>query len=144
MTDSPASGPGTIELGGKTYLVSKPTDSDIASIGDYVRKQAKKIYNPVKSLLEDLKDLPKDLQEVALKEAIRLKNDGEPPEQLLVDIMTSPLGARFLAYMLIRKNHPEVTLKDFETLITDDNCMEVYVDLDHASGMDKVKKGLTG
>lgn len=135
-TQSITGGPGTLTLGGTTYLVGQPTEKDMGAIAAFLKQHAK---SPVAALQDDpdFKLLPEDEQRQKLLEAARQKFDQNLPYAgpSILDALTSLHGVRFMAWILIRKAHPEVALEEISCHVTDDNRVAISVQLDIASGM---------
>lgn len=133
--DALAAGKGTIQLGGKTFIVSPPTDSDARSIAMFLRKRAR---NPVQALRDDpdFSLLPPDVQQAKLAEAAARKFDGQALDPVsAMEALMSVEGVRFMALVCLRKNHPDLTLEALAPLITDDNREAVFMELDQQTGM---------
>lgn len=143
-SEAVVSEPGTINLGGTTYLVAKATDRDVFARVKNARKSVLKTFNPIKEVLDSIKDLSvsEDQKTALLMQAHRIKASGEVPPDLVSDYMQSPKGLAFYAWLLIRKNHPEVTLESIQALITEVNAEDVFAELDEASGDSLVRKAL--
>lgn len=135
---------GTIKLADKTLLVSKPTEKDIFSIFQNAKKQSKRLYNPFKETVDALAGLGiSDEQMTAiLLQSARVKNSGEVPIEVITDYLTSADGCAFYAFILIRKNHPDITLEELKKCINDDNCVMIYAELDEASGVNLIHKSI--
>lgn len=132
-------GAGTIRLAGKVFLVGQPTPEDLASIGAYLKKRAK---SPVAALQDDpdFALLSAEDQKARLAEAAKRKFDSQLPFDPMsaLDALTSLEGTRFTAWTLIRKKQPEVTFEEITRLVTEENHLQVSVELDIASGMEKL------
>lgn len=107
-------GAGVITLGGVEYLVAQPTLADKETLQTrlalFVRQQA-------------------------AKQGLRLKPGEGQSSEAILDAMCSVQGVRFLAWLLIRKVQPEVRREDLDAAITEDNCLQVFIELDDACGM---------
>lgn len=136
------SAPGTIQLGGKLYLCAKPTERDVFSVFFYAKKEAKKLFNPFREVIDSLSDLPvtEDQKKELLLQAGRVKSSGEVPYDAISNYLTSPSGAAFYAYVLLRKEQPEVKLEELRKLITEENVLDIFADLDEASGANLIHK----
>ncbi len=135
--------PGTIDLGGQTYLVAQPTDEDFATLRSHLKA---KLDSPLKAIADDLKYLaPADRAE-AIKAAVALKTGGgaELTPQYVQEQLMQPPGAAFLAWLLVRRNHPDVKLDDVKAAVTGDNVLAVLADLKRASGMEAAAGGKVG
>jgi hypothetical protein len=144
MSEELISPQGTIKLGDTTYLVSKPTEKDIFCIYSYAKKQAKKLYNPIKKVLDTINGLEvsKDIIEKLILQAGRVSQSEEVPDEAITDFLISPAGASFYTFILCRKNHPEIKLEDIEKLITEANSVTIFAELDEASGVKLIHKAL--
>ena len=141
--ESIISPPGTIDLGGKTYLVSKPMEKDVFAVAMYAKKLAKRKYNPIRETLDALQGLTasEEAKTAVILQAHRVQSSGEVPADAISDELMGPKGCAFYAWILIRKNHPEVTLEQLQALITEDNAVVVFADLDEASGAKMIHRG---
>lgn len=136
--------PGVMELGGRDYLVSPPSDGDIFMLMQYVTKVAKKAYSPVKEAVEMCKglDISKEAKDTIILEAYRSGNSKEVPAERINEVMMSPIGCRFFAFLLCKKEQSEIKMDHFKEIITEDNWVEVFSQLDTASGMDFIHSGI--
>lgn len=128
--------PGTIKLGEKTYMVAQPTDKDMGAIAAFFQRRAK---SPVAALQDDpdFKFLSADEQRERLAVAAKKKFDQALPfdAHSMLSALTSVEGVRFMAWLLIHKADPSFTPELAASLITEENCVAVSVQLDDASGM---------
>lgn len=136
--------PGTISLGGKTYLVGQPTPDDMRAVAVFLGKR-------VKSPLQKLVDSPAwaRLTEAQQDRLLARTMDVSPDDVSVggddaMHILTSVDGCRFLAWLLIRKRHPEITAAEIAGAITEENAEQVFVDLDEASGILSLEKNSGG
>jgi hypothetical protein len=134
---------GTLVLGGSTYLVDPITDTIFGTIGKWLRKRMK---NPLAAIADDLKHLPKHLQEVAVKEAVALKAGGgaEMTRAYLEQQLFEPEPCAFLVWLLIRGNHADVTHEFLIPLVTEASPERVLSELYSAAGLDDMEKNRTG
>lgn len=130
---------GSIELGGRSFLVSQPTQQDTATLGKYLLGMAQ---NPLKAMAAELEGLPPELQKMAIDSAIKLKmsranvpTTEEESKGILMAMLFTPEGCRFMAWILLRKEHPDVTLEMLKGLIHDGNYFDVLTTLTDQSGM---------
>jgi hypothetical protein len=132
--------PGTVELSGQTYLVGQPTDQDFATLRNHLRKS---LQNPFQAIAEDLKYLPPEYRAVAIEAATKLKAGGgvELTEAYIRERLMEPAGAAFLTWLLIRKNHPDVTLEQLRTHFTEATTQDILAKLYEASGLGVVASG---
>jgi hypothetical protein len=144
-----ASAPGTVTVGDKTYLVDKFTTATVFSVYEWGTEAAHRAYNPFREVAEALKDLetaglapaPED-RTALLAQAHRVKVAGEVPGDLITKCLRGREGVAFTLWVLTRNHHPELTYESCKGLITDDNRLDVYVQLDVASGANIVNKAV--
>lgn len=132
----PAGSPQTITLNGNTYLVGQPTPGEMGAITAKLKKICK---TPAAALLEDpeLKFLPEEEQKQLIAEAVRKKvRDGVPFDPLSALEALADLDlCRFIAWLMIRKNHPDFTYEKACEAITEENRFLIAVELDALTGM---------
>jgi hypothetical protein len=126
---------GTIELGGHTFLVGQPTDADTRTIAMFV---AKRLKDPLAALVNHPAwDRLSESQRDRLFDATLQKgaDAAELTRESAFSILSSLEGCRFLAWLLIRKKHRDITLEQLGQWIVAENCEAVFIQLDEASGM---------
>jgi hypothetical protein len=140
--EAAAGAPGTIELGGTTYLVAQPDDRTFAALNKHFREQ---MQNPIQAIADDLKYLPPEYRRMAIDAAVALKAGGgvEVSEAFIRERLMEPAGCAFLAWLLILPNHPEVTQEAVRAHVTPDNVMDTNARLFAASGMKALVEGKT-
>jgi hypothetical protein len=141
--DELVSPPGTIELGGNTILVAKATEKDVFAIFSNAKKQAKKMYNPLRDSLDLLKDVPgvTDAQKSEIiMLAYKAKMSGAVPEDVITEYITSPQGCAFQIYVLTRKTQPDLKLDKIQSYINDENCVAIFAELDEATGVNLIHR----
>ncbi len=134
--------PGSIELGGRTFLVAQHTPADVMALRKRLKKHVKDPLSMYADLVSDPKfrRLPKKVRDTLAEEAGRLRMQGDVSltADMAEDMLQEPRHCAFLAWLLIRKLHPDVTLEALADLITDDNAAAVYADLARESGMSEM------
>jgi hypothetical protein len=147
--ESLVSAPGSISVNGKTFLVDKHTRATAFSVYEWGSERARKLYNPFMEVAQALKELESAGLSVSegqkselLMQAHRVKVSGEVPGDDITRVMRSKEGVAFQLWVLTRKQHPEQTYEGCLGLITDDNRLDVYVDLDIASGANVINKAM--
>lgn len=145
-SEASVSAPGTIQLCGETYLVAKPTERDVFAVFFHAKKEAQKLFNPFTEVMDSIKGLvvSEDQKTALLLQAHRVQLSREVPEDAITNYLTSPAGCAFYAWMLIRKEHPNIKLEDLRKEINEDNVLSVFSDLDVASGADLIHKAFEG
>jgi hypothetical protein len=128
------------ELGGQTYLVGQPASADFTALYSYLRQRLK---NPLHAIADELAGLPPHIQQMAVKAAVELKAGGgaQMTEEFVREQLFLPHGCAFLAWLLIRKNHPDVKLADVQKHVTDETVLPTLARLQQASGMDAANAG---
>jgi hypothetical protein len=136
-------GPGSIELGGVTYLVGQPDDRLFTTLHDHCRKQAK---NPIQAIADDLQYLPAEYRKDAIKAAVELKSGGgaELTAAGVQEYLFSPAGCAFLTWLMIRKEQPDVKLETIRPHVTETNVHDILAQLGKASGLEAVMPGKVG
>lgn len=131
-----AAAPRPMELGGRTLLVSAPTDADVMAITLQASRSSR---TPLARLTLDpaFHALGAPLQTVAVREAAHAQVGGAPglDAQEMLGALTAPDVLSFAIWVLARKNHPELRREDIRSLVTDANAVEVFVLFNEASGM---------
>ena len=143
-SENVVSAPGTVNLGNQTYLVDKFTTASVFAVYEWGTEQAKKTYNPFKEVCDALEGLSVTPEQKAqlLGQAHQVKVAGEVPADQITKCLRSKEGVAFQLWILTRKHHPELTFEACKAAITDDNRLDVYVQLDVASGANIVNKAV--
>lgn len=132
--DLAAGAPGVLTLGGTEYLVAPATDKTGILVRNYIKQ---KLRTPIQAVADSIKDLPAKLRAEVLKAAVAQQAGGsEVTEEAARDILLSVDGCRFLAWVHLKPpTNPGLDRKQLDTLITDDNYLDVFPELDRATGM---------
>lgn len=127
-----------VTLGEKTFLLSPPKLKD----GDTVRNFIiKKLPSPLAAAAADLANIDPKYHEAVLKAAAAVQSGGATiTSEAATKVLTSAEGCRFLFWLCARPNHPDLTTAALAELITDDNAVEVFREVDDATGMSRVGK----
>ena len=144
-----ASAPAPVTIGDRTFLVDPFTTATVFSVYEWGMDAAHKAYSPFREVAESLRDLEKEGLAVSaddksslLMQAHRVKIAGEVPGDLITKCLRSRDGVAFTLWTLTRAHHPELTLEAATGLITEANRIDVYVQLDKASGANIVNKAV--
>ena len=139
-----ASGPGTVTVKDKTYLVEKTTTAQVFAMYEWGFQRARTQYNPFRELVEALAGLPVTPEQMAplLTQAHQVKAAGEIPGELVTRCLRSTDGVAFQLWITTRKHHPDVTLEQLTAAIDESNRLDVYVQLDVATGANIVNKAM--
>ena len=130
--------PGPLTIGDRTFLVSPPSLRDLQTIRSWVKKQ---LPTPLQAAIRDLAGLPVELREVAIREAVKANPGGaDVTGEAMREHLISAPGCRFMTWVLCKKEQPDLTLKELEPLITEDNAADVFVALDEAAGLSALGK----
>ncbi len=139
-----AGAPGSITLGGKTFLVAAATDEVMMIVLRYLRKHVPSpldMYDRVASHPVFAK-LPEATQQSLAEEAARkaINGNGDVPPEVYTDLLMQAPGCRFLAWVLLRDAQPNLTLEQLDPLITEDTAPVVFLQLQRESGMEALGK----
>jgi hypothetical protein len=129
-----AGAPGPVVIGGQTYLASPPSDQDMATLHNFFRQ---KLKNPLAAIADDLDGLPAHLRDSAIRAAVELKAGGgvKMTEEFIGQEIQKPDGAAFFAWLLVRKNHPEIKLEVVRQGVSDEAAaVKLLGDLVQATG----------
>lgn len=138
-----AGGTGLLDLGGRTFVVSPPTDSDFATLAGELRRLAKRrVRSPLAAVAEELAALPAEYRRMALEAASAIAAAGpvEPTQDQVGAMLYEPEGCRFWLWQLARRNHPGLTLEELKGVVTADNVTEVLAGLSSATKVDRLGK----
>lgn len=129
---------GSIRLGETDYPVGQPTDRDHAMLAAELPKIAgRQRQNRLFSLTRAMGSF------AAAREFLDATDpppvfDGEDKDQVarsLQRVILTADGCRYLAWLLIRKQQPAITLESLRPLITEDNASAVAIELMAECGM---------
>jgi hypothetical protein len=140
--DAATAGPKLVVIGGVSYLASPLDDRSHTALLDWVKKR---LRNPLLEVADDFDKLPPAMQEKAVKAALELKTAGgvTPGPEAYREQLSKPAGCAFLAWLMIRRDHPTVPLEALQAAITEDNAVQIMADLFEASGLAALGKGRT-
>src|SRR4051812_47024632 len=132
-------GPRAVVIGTQTYLASPLNDMDNGTLLDWVKKR---LQSPLLAVADDFDKLPPLMQEKVIKAAVELKTAGGamPNGESYRQQLMTPAGCAFLAWVMVRKEHPTVTLEALRKDITDDNYVDVLAGLTEAAGLGSLGK----
>jgi len=142
--EAAAGAPGTITLGGQTYLVSPATVATFLTVRKHLMKLAQQrqaeAVSPLAAIKKDLEGLSPADRAVAIQAAVAMAKPQsvEVTEDLCAEFLFSAEGCRFVAWLHLRQNHPELTQQRLAELIDEDNAADVYLQLDEATGMGRL------
>jgi hypothetical protein len=136
----------TIEIGGKTYLAGKATVSDLASLAMRAKKY---LASPLTQLTQDpgWKLLSPD-QQMELIKQLGPSQEFSPVDLFkagkLFDALTIPQVLAFFLWLVLRHNHPDVTI---DALLAEVNettapvlAVQVMEAVDFSTGDDEVDR----
>ena len=137
-----ASAPGTINLGGRTLLISKWTPADLYAAQDYARQAVRKSYNPFQEVAAaiDGLDLKEELRAQLYLQAHRVKVSGQIPDEAVDDFLKTCEGLAFQIFLLTRRNEPGLALESIRAWIGEGNRVDVFCALDEASGANLIAR----
>ena len=137
--DLAAGAPGVLTLGGTDYLVAPATDKTGILVRNYVKS---KLKTPIQAIADAVQGLPAALRAEVLRAAVAQQAGGsEVTEEGSREILLSVDGCRFLAWVHLKPpTNPELTRKQLDALVTEDNYLDVFPELDRATGMSQLAK----
>lgn len=124
--------PGSIRLGGKTYLVGQPTDNDHAALSEEFCKIVQRDRREV--LLKLMGEGHTLAQAKELQDELWPMPDPKTPEGLQ-HVSFSTEGCRALAYVLIRKEQPDVAAAELRAAIDEHNAAAIAGELLRECGL---------
>ena len=130
--------PGALRLGETTWLVSQPTPADHLALRSFVKAR---LPTPLEAVARKVKDLPPEVQAVAVKAAVELEASGsELTADRVQEELATPEVCGWWLWMLARKEQPWAKPADFRSQLTTDNVHAVLADLLAATSMRSVEK----
>lgn len=131
---------GSVKIGDTTFLVSQPTDQDMGTLLAWVRKRQR---DPLTMLGESLDGVPAKYHKEVIKATVEVKHAGGamPSDAFIHDQLSTPEGTAFLAWLLVRKAHPDATLESLSKVITAANAPDILAELYDQSGMKAAAEG---
>lgn len=121
--------PGSIMLGGATYLLSPLLPADYAMLREHCRELALiDVQTPLAGIMADFEKMPPAMQALAMREAVAQAAGAKKPEPTNEAIAANSgtlAGVRFTFWLSARKLHPELTREKVAELVTDDNRFDV-------------------
>ena len=130
-----AGAPGPIQIGGVTYLASPPSDVEFGALHKYLRE---KLADPIQTVAKSIACLPMHIQRMAVNAAVEIQTGGgaKLTDEFVGQQVTQPDGCAYLAWLLVRKQHPDVTLETIRGAIPDaETAVRVLGDLYDAAGL---------
>ena len=146
--DQAAGAPGVVLLGGKEYLASPVTDASLVAVRNWAKAQNRK--TPQQLMLESLAKLPPDQAKAIAALPAALRADAFktifpalPPDQLTAEeaqsVIVSLAGCRFIAWMHLKPPlNPGLAREALDALITEDNYLDVFSQLNDATGLSEL------
>lgn len=130
-------GPGVVTLDGVSYFAAPATEKTFFAVRSYVKSQLK---TPLAAVAAVFKDLPPAMRAEAIKEAVAQQPGGsEVTAEASTEILVSLSGCRFLAWLHMKPPlNPDLTRAKLDALITEDNYLDVFLQLDEATGVTKL------
>jgi hypothetical protein len=131
--------PGTVKIGERILLVSDLTPGQYMTLYNECRRQVlAELQTPLQSVMADIRKLPPEFQEVAIRAAVAQQSGGgsEPTREAIAARMNHPEGVRFHVWLMARGNHPGLTLE--EIVLDQANVEQVQTDLWRATHRDEL------
>lgn len=145
---------GTINLGGKVYLVDPIGDPVWGTFAKWARQQIKanpaKKPTPIQDMVTDpgWKELSPELQAIMAKEvaaalpaqskpkAKSTQEQAQEQAQEYLSVLMTDAGVAFMLWLLVRGNHPEATLPELTKAVIEAGYEQVTVDLHEAGSFE--------
>jgi hypothetical protein len=129
--------PGTVTLAGQVYLIAQPTPANMVTIWKHLAASWKKRNaDPIGAVAAKLKGLPSNVQEIAIREAVRLNaGNTEPDNAALTPLLLEAEGVAFAYWLLINKAGQKIELAKVQEAITEDNVDDYVAEFMHAVGL---------
>jgi hypothetical protein len=133
---------GVVRIGESAFLVRQPTPADLLCLRSWVKAR---LQTPLQAVARRLKDLPADVQEAAVRQAVALEASGsELTYDRVQEELATPEGCGFWLWHLAKDQHAGLTPENVRPLITRENVYAVLSDLLAAARMRDVSPNLTG
>lgn len=134
---------GAITLGGVTYLADGITPNHMGTLHRWLRRRLPSVMS---SIAEDLKGLPKSIQEIIIREAVALRASGGQAmsEHFIQDQLMLPEPLAFFIWVLCRGNHPELKYETLIPIVVADGAEKILADLYEACGLGDLEKNRVG
>lgn len=146
-----AGAPGVVTLGGVDYLCAPVTDAKLVAVRQWTKKRRAK--SPQQMMLETLAELPAEkakaiaaLPPALRADALKAIFPEMPPDALTEEeaqeAIVSVEGCRFVAWLHLQPpSNPGLKREKLDSLITEDNFLDVYLQLNEATGLAKLAEG---
>lgn len=131
--------PGTVLIGERLLLVSDLTPGEYMTLYEECRRQCMMdLQTPLQSIMNDIKKLPPEFQEMALRAAVQQQAGGgsEPTREMVAARMNTVDGVRFHVWLMARKNHPGLRLEEIN--VDQSNLDRVQTDIWRATHRDEL------
>jgi hypothetical protein len=137
------SAPEPVFVAGYALFIRKVTERDAFLIYAHAKREAEKLFNPIREVLDCIKDIPCDWQTRSelLTTAAKLKAQRAIGDEDITAWLLSPAGVAFRAWILCDRS---ISLETLGDIVTEGNCLDVFMALDHASGSELVRKAFGG
>lgn len=124
-------GGGILTVGGRTFVVRKPSARDLVLMQKWLMSQPLKHQGGLTE--DDLKNLSPEHQMMLIREFAKVsKTRRAPTEAEAMEMVLSPAGVAMQLWLAARWDQPGLTQEEIRKLITEDNVTDVIVDLDEA------------
>lgn len=129
---------GTVQLGGRTYLLKQLTLGDYGQIQAWLKQRLPKPFAVVVAALKELEPMrafdPEGYAEARKQLLLNAmedsKKDGGGSPELVSEALNSPEGIAMLIWLCVRKCHPEVGYEEIKAAINSENLSELKRHLD--------------
>jgi hypothetical protein len=132
---------GSVEIGGKTYLLTRLRNKNMAQWQEFIKKRLRAAPNPFAQIKEDIKVLDRQNQ----ARVLRMAYDNRVSRESLTSpqaqqIMEENESKGFMLWLSIRAEHPEVTYDEVLAGVEEMDMLATAEALEAISGMTGAKK----
>lgn len=131
--------PSIIKLGGKEYKLSAPRDCDFADMERFAQSEYMRFAREQADMFEG--DEKISFMSKMIDNARQMTMTGERSKEV-TEMMNSMAGAIRLLWLLLKKNHPELTEEDIGRMMTEEALAESFDAINVM--MDKEDESMSG
>lgn len=138
-----ASAPEVIIINGIPLSIRKITERDCFALYNEAKREATKAFNPIREVVDALRgfDCPEEYRRELLQTAARLKCQRAIGDEDLTAWLLSAPGVAFRAWLLCDRS---ISLEVLRGIITEENALDTFMEIDRASGSELVRKAFGG
>jgi hypothetical protein len=139
-TDDLSTAPGALKLGEEIFMISKGTDAMAMSVLEWALAKAKQTSSPLREVMKDLKDIPKEYHKIILEEATRAQASGAVSEVAVSQALFSLDGCSQYIWLASREHHPDLTLESIRDKVSKLDYKAVFFQIDEITQLTKLMK----